>query len=70
MTKKISEVILTGVIPPPIYGDHLTTNPSKASKTVKLVKDILRVKEGLQIIAADGSCWIATHAGIKFYCEE
>jgi len=37
---EIFEISLDGIIPPPIYGGHLTTKPENATLTHKLAKRI------------------------------
>lgn len=62
----LQEVLLDHVLPPPIYSNCLTTRPERATKQIKLVRDIRTVTLGVQIEGAGGETYIASWASIKY----
>ena len=67
--KKIVEVQLDFTLPPPIYGFHLTVDPSKAQRTIKLVNALERHKDGIEVILPEHR-FVVAWSSVKFYVEE
>jgi hypothetical protein len=68
--KNIVELQMDFTLPPPIYGYHLTTDPTKAGRQIKVVKEILQHPHGMEVIGTEGNKYIISHSSIKFYIEE
>lgn len=67
--KKIVELQLDFTLPPPVYGYHLTTDSSKAQRTIKLVSGLERHKDGIEVVVGD-TRWVVAWSSVKFYVEE
>jgi hypothetical protein len=68
--KNIIELQMDFTLPPPIYGYHLTIDPTKAGRQIKVVKEISKHPDGFQVVALEGNTYIISHSSIKFYIEE
>jgi hypothetical protein len=65
--KSITEVQLGFQLPPPIYSDHLTTEPHIANKNIKLVKSLTLDGEGLLVEAIEGHQYNIPLHNIKYW---
>lgn len=68
--KKIVELQMDFTLPPPIYGFHLTINPAKVGRTIKLVKELRRHKDGIEVESVEGNIYVIAHSSVKYYVEE
>lgn len=62
----LQEVLLDHVLPPPIYAACLTTLGERATKQIKLVRELRTVPLGIQIVGMGGETYIASWASIKY----
>jgi len=65
--KEIQEVQLSFQLPPPIYCDHLTSQPHLSSKNIKLVKCLTLDGEGLLVEAIEGQQYQIPLHNIKYW---
>ena len=68
--KTIVELQMGFSLPPPIYGFHLTTKPEQANGTIKMVRELNRHPDGVEVVSIEGNRYVVSRASIKFYVEE
>lgn len=68
--KKIVELQMDFTLPPPIYGYHLTTKAERAARTIKVVKELRRHKDGIEVESVEGNIYVISKSSIKYYVEE
>lgn len=68
--KKIVELQMDFTLPPPIYAYHITVKPEKTQRTIKLVKEINRHRDGIEVVSVEGNRYVVSGASIKYYVEE
>jgi len=66
----ITHILLDFQLPPPIYGEELTTYPSKAERTIKYVNSISKVEGGVIVKSAEGIEYHIPQYRIKYWREE
>ena len=70
VSKSISELHIDFTLPPPIYGYHLTTRVERTNKQIKLVSELNRHKDGIEVVSTEGNRYVIAHSSVKYYVEE
>lgn len=65
--KEVNEVQLGFQLPPPVYSDHLTTQPYLSNKNVRLVKSLVLEGDTLTIEAVEGQTYNVPVSNIKYW---
>ena len=66
----VKEVLLDFVLPPPIYGNHITTVPDRAERTIKLVASLKLISGFLHVTALEGQNYTIPMDNIKYWRNE
>ena len=60
--KTIVELQMGFSLPPPIYGFHLTTKPEQANGTIKMVRELNRHPDGVEVVSVEGNRYVVSRA--------